>query len=192
MKKIFLMVAVLVVSNVANAASSDAFRFGLMPTISIYTVVDPNGPTAPGNGFSYLSGVMLADAGRDSRVMAHLIYDKFSLAATTKNIAQDVTRTSGSISYQSMLRLTRGWKPWLGAGIGQASETYKNRYRLTPGGFSSPLADQERSVNNVFILVNTSTEWQVNKQWDMGVNLQYEHPVGEGSQVFRVGIYAVF
>lgn len=192
MKKIFLFVGLLIASNAVSAASSDAFRFGLMPTISIYNVNDPSGPTAPGNGFSYLSGVMLADAGRDSRVMAHLIYDKFSIAATTENIAQEVTRMSGSITYQSMLRLTRGWKPWLGAGIGQATETYKNRYRLTPGGFSVPLTEQERNVNNVFLLVNTSTEWQVNKEWDMGVQLQYEQPIGDGSTVFRVGIYAVY
>lgn len=192
MKKIFFIVACLLVSSVANAASDEAFRFGWMPLMSTYNVVDPNGPTAPGNGFSYLSGVLIADAGRDARVIGHLIYDKFSLAATTENIAQDVTRMGGNISYQTLLRLTRSWKPWLGAGIGQASETYKNRYRITPGGFSAPLAEPERTANNVFLLINTSTEWEFNKQWDVGFQLQYEHPISDGSRVFRAGIYLIF
>lgn len=192
LKNIFLVIIFFLISDAANASTQDTFRFGWMPVISIFNVVDPNGPTAQGNAYSGLSGIVIMDAGRDSRLIGHLVYDKFSITASTINIAQDVSRTGGSVSYQTNLRIARGWKPWVGAGLGEVSETYKNRYRLTPSGFSSPLADQERSVNNVFILVNTSTEWQVNKQWDMGVNLQYEHPIGEGSQVFRVGIYAVF
>lgn len=193
LKKLLFVLVVGFWSSYASAATTDAFRFGLMPTISNYTVVDPSGPTAQGSGFSFLSGIVIADAGRDGRFLGHIISDKFSISPSVTNIGQDVTRVGGSVSYQSMLRVTRGWKPWVGIGLGQSSETYKNRFKLsTQGGFSQPLTPSQLSVNNTSILVNTSTEWQFNKQWDMGMHLQYEQPIGDGSKVFRVGIYAVF
>jgi hypothetical protein len=191
LKKIFLIISLFFLSPLAFA-SEGTFRFGLMPTISMYNVVDPYGPTQTGNAFTYLSGVILADTGRDSRAMANLIYDKFSLSATQTSIAQDVTRTGGGISYQTMFRLSRGFKPWVGFGIGAASESYKNRYTLSPGGFSIPASPSERSINNVFVMLNISNEWQLNKNWDMGLHLQYEQPTGDGTRIVRVGLYIVY
>lgn len=191
LKKIFIL-AVALTSNFASAATDGFLRYGVMPTYSLFTVVDPNGPTAPGSGYTIFSGVVIMNMGRDSRAFGNFIRDTFSIPATTTNIAQDVTRIGGSVSYQSLFRLSKLWKPWVGVGIGSMSESYKNRYRLTDTGFSVPLSNPERNTNNLFWLVNTSTEWQVNKGWDMGVQLQYEQSVGDDSNVFRVGIYAVY
>jgi len=172
-------------------AEEKVFRVGLMPAISTFNIIDPFGPTATGNGFSLLNAVGILDVGRDSRLIGSVGYDKFTLGASASNIGQDVARTGGSVSYQSMFRFTREFKPWVGVGLGVASESYKTRYTLSSGGNSVPASPPERSVNNIFAVLNISTEWQVNKTFDMGVHLQYEHPSGDGTKTLRIGIYIV-
>lgn len=173
-------------------AAEGTFRFGLMPTISAFNVVDPNGPTETANAFGYTNAVMLVDMGRDDRLFSDLFYDRFSLSATTTNIGQDVTRTGGGVSYQTMFRFARSFKPWMGLGLGASSEGYKNRYTLSPGGFSIPASPVESSLNNVFVMLNASAEWQLNKSLDMGLHLQLEQPTGDGTRILRFGLYIVY
>ena len=170
-------------------AVQDTFRFGFMPTISFYNLNDPTGRTKPGQNITLLSGLIFVDAGRDARFLVNGSFDKFSVAASTMDIGEDVTRLSASASYQTMFRLSRDFKPWLGFGVGDATESYKNRYLLTGGGFSTPVSPSERSVNNVFGLVNVSTEWELNRQWNFGFHFQYELPFGEGASVYKAGVY---
>jgi len=98
------------------------------------------------------------------------------------------------LSYQMMMRVTRGWKPWLGVGAAYANESYSNRYTVTSGGFlcaTCPYPD--RTNDDFLVVVNASSEWQVNRDWDMGIHLQFEQPVtSDGMRVIRFGIYAVY
>ena len=190
LKKLVLFIVCLFASS-ASYAETSTFRFGLMPTISVYNLNDPSGPTDQGNNLSLLSGVMFADAGRDSRFMLQASYDKFTLNATSVNVGQDVTRGAGSIAYQTMFRLSRNLKPWFGFGIGEASETYKNRYALV-GGFSNPLTPSDRSVNDLFVLIDASMEWEVSRTLVMGFNVQYDQPTGDSSRALKMGVYLTF
>lgn len=135
---------------------------------------------------------MIVNAGRDSRLFADVSYDKYSLTATQSDIGQDVSRTGGSVSYQTLLRVSRDWKPWAGIGLGAASESYKNRYTLSPGGFSIAANPSERSLNALYLALSLSSEWQLNKSWNMGVHLKYEQPAGDGTKALRLGMYFVF
>lgn len=190
MKNILFILSLLLVS--AAHAEDRTFQFGIMPVISIFNVTDPYGATESANSFNYISGVMIVSTGRDSRIFADVIYDKFSLGATQSKTGQDVTRTEGSISYQSLLRIARDWKPWAGIGLGAGSEGYKSRYILSPGGFSIFVNPAERSVNALYLIFNLSSEWQLNKSWNMGVHLKYEQPTGDGTKALRLGMYFVF
>lgn len=122
--------------------------------------------------------------------MANVIYDKFSIGASTTNIAQDITRISASVSYQTLLKGLGEMTPWAGVGVGNTAEEGGTRYKLTPGGFAIPYPG--RSVDNFFLLMNTSAEWKFNREWTTGVHLQYEQPIGVGSKVFRAGVYVAF
>lgn len=173
------------------AAAAETFRFGVLPMVAGYDVYDPNGPTEQRAAFS-IAGVILVDMGRDSRLVGQLVHDSFQLSASTTNIAQDVSSTGANVEYQMMFRVMRGWKPWIGLGAGYASESYSNRYTVTPGGFKGA-SYPDRTKDDFTVVVNTSTEWQLNRDWDMGVHLQFEQPTGsDGTRVIRFGIYAVY
>ncbi len=185
------VLCLLVWCSIASPALSaeDAFRFGVQTSLNSYRVDDPAGSTAGGSGLS-LSGIALFDVGRDSRVMLNLNKDAYSLAASTANIGQDVSSFGGGLSYQSMLRVARTWKPWIGAGVGYASITYKNRYKLTPGGFSVPMAN--RDATDITLLLNANSEWQFNREWDIGLQVQLAQSISDQSSTLRVGFYVVY
>jgi len=188
-RRLLPLVSLFFFSTTTHAA--DTWRFGVLPNVAGYTVNDPNGPTDTRAGLSPAL-LMLVDMGRDARLMAQVVHDSFQLSASTTNIAQDVSSTGANVEYQWMLRFTRGWKPWVGLGAGYASESYSNRYTVTPGGFLGTTYP-DRTKDDFTVVLNTSTEWAVNRDWDMGVHLQIEQPVSsDGMRVIRFGIYAVY
>lgn len=190
-RRILTTLVLLLVFPVAQAAES--FRFGVLPSIAIYSVEDPLGPTEQRAGFSP-AAVMLIDMGRDSRLMALLAYDSFITAASTTNVHNEVTSLSVGLSYQMMMRVTRGWKPWLGVGAAYASEKYTNRYTVTSGGFlCSTCPYPDRTKDDFLVVLNASSEWQINRDWDMGLHLQFEQPMtSDGTRVVRFGFYLVY
>ncbi len=191
-RPIRLPVLLLAACGVSTAAHADnAMRFGISPSVSAFQLKDPDGPTANGSAFTPLSGLLIASAGRDARVLVQVQYDDFSIPASTTDIGENVTRLGGDVSYQTLFRLSRAWKPWGGIGLGYAGERYTTRYTLTPGGH---LATQypDRTVGSVALVLNTSTEWRLNRDWWMGVQLQYEQPLGSGASALRLGLYLVY
>ena len=187
-----ILVSALLLAASLPASADDAFRFGLLPGFSVYEVTDPDGPVDSATGLSALSVVMLAEVGRDSRLMLHSSYESFSLDHSVTNIGQDVTSIRGDLSYQMLVRVTRGWKPWFGVGLGYANESYKDRYTLTPGGFLGTRYP-DRTKSDFSAVLNVSSEWRVNRDWDMGVHLQLDQPTGsDGLRVIRLGLYAVY
>ena len=82
-------------------------RFGISPSVSAFHLKDPDGPTANGSAFTPLSGLLIASAGRDARVLVHVQYDDFSVPASTTDIGENVTRLGGDVSYQILFRLSR-------------------------------------------------------------------------------------
>ncbi len=192
MSRIALPIFVCGLCSISLAAQADdAMRFGISPSVSAFYLHDPDGPTANGSAFTPISGLLIATAGRDARVLVHAQYDKFSVSASPTEIGENVTRVGGDISYQVLFRLSRAWKPWGGIGLGYAQEKYTTRYTVTPLGH---LANQypDRDVNSVSLVLNTSTEWRINRDWSMGAHLQFEQPLNSGANVLRLGLYFVY
>lgn len=185
-----LLITILTVTP-GYSLAAESFRFGWLPSVSYFDVRDPSGPTDDHTSATYLSGVVIADVGRDSRLFIHGHYDSFTLAASTTNIHQAVTRYGLNASYQVNLRLSRTWKPWAGAGLGFVQEDAKERYTVTPGGFLGTTF-QDRSLNTFGFVLNFSNEWQLNGNWDLGVHFQYEHPFDDAARVLRAGVYFVY
>jgi hypothetical protein len=176
------------------AQAESPFRFGISPSLSVFAINDPIGPTDTHSGITYASALMLVDMGRDSRLMVNVSHDSFSVAPSVTNIGQDVTSTQVGASYQMVFRVTRGWKPWFGIGGGYATENYQNRNTLTPGGFKCigcPYPD--RTKDDFYVVLNTSTQWQLNRNWDMGVHLELDQPTStDGMRAVRLGLYFVY
>ena len=173
------------------AAENDPLRFGVQTSLNSYRIDDPVGPTAGGTGLS-LSGIALYEFGRDSRMMINVNKDAYSVAASTSNIGQDVSSMGGGVSYQSKWRVSRTWKPWLGAGLGYTSTTYKNRYTFTSPSQQFKYLYAERSATNVALLLNANSEWQYNKDWDFGLQAQLAKSISDKSSTLRVGFYVVY
>jgi hypothetical protein len=139
-----------------------------------------------------LSLIAIFDFGRDDRIFANIRKDTLAVEGTTANIGQNYVGTGANISYQTMLRLGREFKPWVGLGMGYNSETYKDRYKLTPGGFNTcpSTCFSDRVVDNYVVVVNASNDWKLSREWNMGVHFQYEKPVAStGANSFRFGLY---
>jgi len=184
----------LVLCSVAAPALADEtkpFQFGVQTSLNSYKIDDPAGQTAPGSGLS-LSGIALVGYGRDSRLMINVNKEAYSLAGSTSNVGQDVSSFGGGVSYQSLWRATRTWKPWIGAGLGYTSTTYKNRYTFTSPSMQFKYLYADRSATDVSLLLNADSEWHYNRDWDIGLQAQLAKSISSKSGSLRVGIYVVY
>lgn len=188
-----VLFSILLLPSFAHAADK-SMRFGLMPIVSRYDINDPIGSTGAGSDVTPLSGVVIFDAGRDGRVFVHAYSADFQVTASTTDIGQKVKQNGLNASYQTMFRLTRSIKPWFGLGLGYSSERYQERHRITSGGFLAPGSPYaSRSVENITAVINASHEWQYNRNFDIGLHLQYEQPIsGDGASAARLGFYVVY
>ncbi len=181
---------------VASAAQANdkSIRFGIMPIATYYTINDPLGPTQSKTEVTPLSAVAIFDSGRDARFFVHAFASQFTVDASPENIGQKVKIYGINGSYQTLFRMTRVIRPWIGLGLGYASESYQNRHNITAGGYlpaGQPFPD--RHEDNYTALVNLSQEWQFNRNYDIGLHVQFEKPfTSGGAQALRLGIYLVY
>jgi hypothetical protein len=182
----------LIVIFSASVLAEDDLRYGLFPAVTSLDVNDPDGPAETASYVSVLSGIIVSDMRRDSRLLAHAYYDKEQeIEGDQINIHQDVTRSGASMSYQINSRLTRSWKPWFGLGIGYNDESIINRYTVTAGGFLNQQYD-DITHSSMTALFSASSEWRLGRDWDMGLHIQIEEPFNEGVSVTRIGFYFVY
>ena len=163
----------------------------MQTSLNSYTVDDPNGKTAGGSGLS-ISGIAFFNVARESRVMLNINRDSYSLTESNVNIGQDVTSIGGGLSYQTMLRLTRTWKPWVGAGLGYTSSSFKNRQIYTSPAMQYSTLFADRKTTDTALLLNANSEWQYSHDWDIGLQAQFARNISDKSSTLRLGIYIVY
>jgi outer membrane protein W len=186
----FLLFCLLTCS--ATVASADkGFRIGWMPSITSTSIEDPNGPVEDHTAAALLQAVGIFDMGRDVRIFANAVYDKYEVDASTTNIHYDVSRFGINATYQWNVRLTRSFKPWLGVGLGYSQDTFADRYTLTPGGFLAA-SYPDRTVDSFNLVLNSSIDWQISRDLDLGIHFQWEQPTGDGARSARVGVYIAY
>jgi outer membrane protein W len=171
--------------------ASESFRVGWMPTLTATSINDPNGPTEDNISATLVQGVGIFDMGRDARIFVDTYYDSYEVGATTTNIHNSVTSFGVNASYQWNFRITRSFKPWLGVGVCYSNDTYTDRYTVTPGGLLAN-AYPERTVDTFSVVLNASMDWRLNRDWNMGLHLQFEQPTGDGPTRARAGMYVVY
>lgn len=181
---------VLCAVSAASFADDKSIRFGLQASMNSYKTDDPVGKTDNATGLS-VSGIALFDLGRETRAMLNINHDSYSLTGSQTTVGEDVSSFGGGLSYQKMLRVSRSWRPWVGVGLGYTSTTQSNRYTVTPGGSGHVLYADYKTTNPSFLL-NTNTEWEYNRDFNIGVQAQYSKNFSDKASTLRVGLYIVY
>ena len=186
---IFLLV--MLTTSVAHAAEDKSFRFGGQVTGASYNLKDPDGPTAPGSGYSF-GGIATIDLGRGGRLWMSAARGSYTLKASVTEIGQDAATTEAGLSYQSNFRISRSFKPWFGVGIGYAASKYTNRYTSASVGSPFGIFKPDRSQKTVVGLLNANSEWPVSADLDMGIQVQAAIAPSKGANVFGLGVYLLY
>lgn len=189
MKALFVLLMMFAAS--LAQAEDKSFRFGAQVAGASYSLKDQDGPTAAGSGYSF-GGVAAIELGRGGRLWLSAGRGAYTLKASVTEIGQDVSTTEAGLSYQSNFRVSRGFKPWLGVGIGYAASKYTNRN--TSPSVGSPYGEfkADRSTRNVAALLNANSEWQISQELDFGIQVQVAITPGKGANVIGLGAYLLY
>ena len=152
-----------------SSNSDDVYRVGVSPGVYSITIDDPDGDTENASGFNFLQFIGTYNYGRDAQLFAHFFVDDYSLDPGVNTVGQDINGYGLSISYQKRLRLSRNFRPWIGAGIGMAQYDYKSRFTIDASGFLDQTFSN-REENLFYITLNANTDWQWNNTIDFIVS----------------------
>ena len=138
-----------------------------------------------------VSGVVIFESGRDSRVFVQAQYAKYEFPGTTLLIGELVKAYSISTIFQSKFRVSRNFKPYLGFGLGLKNEEHSNRYTTDTQGFLAQSFDDE-SIVNITVDANITDDIDLFKTIKTGWSLRYSQPVSDGLKTIEAGIYILF
>lgn len=178
-------------SSFAIAAEDKTFRFGGQVAGASYNLKDPDGPTAPGSGYSF-GGIATIDMGRGGRLWISAARGSYTLKASVTEIGQDVASTEVGLSYQANYRISRSFKPWFGVGLGYASSKHTNRYTSASVGSPFGIFKPDRNQKSVVGLLNANSEWPVSADLDFGVQVQAAIAPSKGANVYGLGVYLLY
>jgi hypothetical protein len=189
--KTLLTFLLLGITTVSAQAEDKSFRFGGQLSLNSYKVDDPVGSTEMAFAPS-IGAKLIMNTGRDSRWLMDVTLDKYKLKGTDTNVGEDVKTTSFGVSYQSLFRLARDIKPWVGVGLGYGASSYSNRFVYTSPSMTFKTLYADRSKNNTLFLVNSNIEWGFTNSLDMGIQVQYEKSISDKSGTARLGLYLLY
>jgi len=146
---------------------------------------DPAGGTEVQTHLTFLNGIATIPYKRDHRIFVHLFYKQFDLDHSNNKVSGTAKSTGLNTSYQTKLRLSRNWKPWVGGGIEFSNDTFQNRILLDGDGFI--IKDfPDREIKAVTLLINASMILKQMRPFDLGIHFQYEFPISGDIQRFTV------
>jgi hypothetical protein len=148
-------VAVALLCALATTTSYAETRFGIGVTQGNYSVEDPDGETDSTTETSVF-GVMTMPFNRNLpewRYWFELGHQSFDLDASQTNVGQSVTSTSFEAVIQRGLKISTGFRPWLGAGFGAGLNDYTDRYTIDQDGYLKEHFE-DRSETNIYGILN--------------------------------------
>ncbi|MCP4492571.1 MAG: hypothetical protein GY820_35485 [Gammaproteobacteria bacterium] len=188
--RVILVTLMILLSSNVKAVESD-IRVGYLPSLVNLGVDDPNGSTNTASEVQYLGAMAIYEMSRNDRLYAYITLYDFELDAGQNKIGQEVESTSLAIYYQSNFKLSRSFKPWLGAGAVINIASYTNRYDTDIDGYLlNNYAD--RDDTSVSLGLSASKEWEFNDSFSWGLNLEYLVPIGDTLEGFTVGVSLIY
>lgn len=152
------------------------WKAGLMIGGAVSAVDDPAGSTELKVHPSYLNGIATIPYGRDRRIFTQIFYNEFDLDQSRNKVGAKTKSLGLNTSYQWKLRLSRQWKPWIGAGLGFSSDSFENRFLLDQDGFvMQRFLDREDEAIN--LILNASMTLKRMNFFDLGGHVQVDVPI---------------
>lgn len=191
MKSSGLVGLLLLAAPLAASAADNIFHFGPMVGWGRGGVSDPDGPT--GTATTIIPSLIATlDWDRDVRLFGQLYTDRYKLKPNgTSKIAQDVKQTGINTSVQYRLRVARDFRPWIGAGLGYAQNSFSKRYTVDKDGYlAARYPDRDESAIN--FVINAAISWEVNDRFRVALIPQYEYPINGSAKMLSVGLALLF
>lgn len=175
---------------IPSLAIADTFEYGWMPVIGAYkSSLDTD--TAVITAANALSGLLIINSGRNSRVWIQGQYHSLTFDGNETEIGQEVTGLEIATIYQSQYRLSRNFKPWLGIGASFSALEFKNRFLTDSQGFlAQTFDDQTKSGLAIDFNFTANTDWF--DKHDSGFAIRLSVPVNDVLAKVEAGFYITF
>lgn len=169
---------------------ADTFEYGWMPVVGAYkSSLDIDTEVKP--AANALSGLIIINSGRSSRVWIQGQYHSLDFNGTDTKIGQSVTGYEVATIYQTQYRLSRHFKPWLGIGASFSALDYKDRYLTDSQGFLAQVFnDTSKAGLAIDFNFSTNTDWF--DQYDTGFAIRLSVPVNDVLTKLEAGFYITF
>ena len=191
MKKIVVLAA-MSFASLAHAEDS-VFRFGAHVSGGTFRAHEIDGPSGSGTGASF-GAIGVYNLDRGSRLYSTLSLSSYKTSATDVKVGQNGKDLEGTLSYQYMWRVSRGFRPWLGIGAGYLKSDYTDRHlRSASGQFSIPRPDASKNAPMGLLSVNIEpASDSENSSWTPGFQIQGGKAFSGKAAYLRAGVYFLY
>lgn len=165
------------------------FAPGILAGVAKGDVDDPNGGTS-GETYPVLSFVGAITLTPDRRVFTEVFLHSFTLDPGVGTVGQDVKQVGFAASYQGLMDWGT-WRPWAGIGVGYSRNRFEDRLTTDQQGFVAQRFPN-REENAFMLVTNLTKQWRVGTTWDVGLHIQYVHPLGSDVRALSVSGLLLF
>lgn len=151
-------------------------RVGITFGSAYFSVIDANGSSHGDWAARPFNLVYSERFGSGWRHWEELYYQKGSLQATTDLIGQTIKQTGLRMSLQHNINLGPVWTPWFGGGLQFSRDQFHERHTVDAQGYLNQILPN-RDESETAVIVNASSEWRMDWDWDIGVKLEHAMPL---------------
>jgi hypothetical protein len=181
----------LILAGIMMAGSVHADYVGYTPSYLVSNdVADPDGPTESLSDFVPISGAVVWDMTKYTRLWTEYHFVDLEINATTENIGQTITSHGALVSYQRKFAWSRSFKPWVGVGLGYDVAEFKGRHTIDVDGYLDQRFD-DREVSFMSLHVNVAHEWKVSSDlyWGLYGDLNFANDDAFDGMKFGVSLF---
>ena len=186
---LFLLHGTVGADAIGMVAEAQAHRVGYGFGAANLTVDDPAGPGGDALVVQPLSFIYARPIDQSTRLWTEAFYQEAALEATAERIGQSVRRYGLRASLVKRVPLRETLRPWLGIGLDLSQNHFTGRHLVDEEDFLLRTFP-DRSAVNVGLVFNATSEWTLNRQWEVGAKLEQLFPLGNGVQ--SLSLSAVF
>lgn len=185
MRNVVLMLIAVTMLSV-GAVSADTM-IGVAPGLVYFEIDDPDGETDDITGGMPLALAFVHDLNNKTRIYTKLKYIDADVDASTSQIGQDVTGYQVVSSWQHVIKFSHEFQFYAGIGLGFTQADFKNRHTVDVDGFlATRYADRDEQFFSV--VANLSQEWEMTQKINLGIDLSYQHDMGDGLSGFEAAL----
>ena len=112
---------------------------------------------------------------RDMYLTTHIGWKTISTGASQGGVAQDIRAVELDLGLEYQWRLSKGFKPRLGAGVGYLNAHYSQRFTTDGDGYLLERFDDDN--RNIFLVYLTAAHyWSISRQWNLGAHVRGSLP----------------